>query len=188
MQFEGSPVEDGADGRGSLFWRRREVTHVCANRRWHFLVNVAAASAFVTVGRRRRCYRLGGIDVNSTDFRPGCRFESDRVAFGPGGMVNEGCYFENREHIDIGARCFLGPQVMIITSSHLIGGPDKRAGTYSGQTVTIGDGCWLGARAMILPGVTIGEGCVIAAGAVVVRDCEPHGMYGGIPARKLKSL
>jgi maltose O-acetyltransferase len=39
-----------------------------------------------------------------------------------------------------------------------------------------------------MPGVTIGDGCTIASGAVVTRDCEPDGMYAGVPARRVKDL
>lgn len=58
----------------------------------------------------------------------------------------------------------------------------------SPQPITVGDGCWIGARAVILPGVTIGDGCVIAAGAVVSKDCAPNGMYAGVPARRIREL
>ncbi|WP_249354641.1 DapH/DapD/GlmU-related protein [Rhodococcus sp. USK13] len=52
----------------------------------------------------------------------------------------------------------------------------------------VGDGCWIGAGAIILPGVTVGEGCVVGAGAVVTRDCSPNGLYVGSPARRVRDL
>ncbi|MGI2292887.1 acyltransferase [Paenibacillus sp. GXUN7292] len=64
----------------------------------------------------------------------------------------------------------------------------KRAGESDRKPVTIGKGCWIGARATILPGVTVGDGCVIAAGAVVTKDCEPDSLYAGVPAIKIKSI
>ena len=51
---------------------------------------------------------------------------------------------------------------------------------------TIGDGVWIGARAIILPGVTIGEGAVVAAGAVVTKDVDPWAVVGGNPAKFIK--
>lgn len=54
-----------------------------------------------------------------------------------------------------------------------------------GDTV-IGDGVWIGMRAMIMPGISIGEGAVIAAGAVVVKDVAPYTVVGGNPAREIR--
>ena len=54
--------------------------------------------------------------------------------------------------------------------------------------VTIGDGTWVGARAMILPGVTIGKRVVVAAGSVVTRDVPDDVLVAGNPARVVRSL
>ncbi|MEX0529597.1 CatB-related O-acetyltransferase [Raoultella terrigena] len=56
---------------------------------------------------------------------------------------------------------------------------------HRGDTV-LNDGCWLGMRAMIMPGVTIGEGAVVAAGAVVTKDVPPYAVVGGNPAKFIK--
>lgn len=58
---------------------------------------------------------------------------------------------------------------------------------YQGQgPTTLGDGAWIGMRAMIMPGVTIGEGSVVAANAVVTRDVAPYSVVGGNPAQCIK--
>lgn len=54
------------------------------------------------------------------------------------------------------------------------------------RPVTIGNDVWIGANAVILPGVTIGDGAVIAAGAVVTKDVEDYSIVGGIPAKVIK--
>jgi acetyltransferase-like isoleucine patch superfamily enzyme len=54
--------------------------------------------------------------------------------------------------------------------------------------VSVGDGAWLRARAIILPNVKIGEGAVVEAGAVVNKDVAPHTRVGGSPAVKLGDL
>jgi acetyltransferase-like isoleucine patch superfamily enzyme len=41
---------------------------------------------------------------------------------------------------------------------------------------------------MIMPGVEVGPGCVVAAGAVVIKDCEPNGLYAGVPAKRVRDL
>ena len=50
----------------------------------------------------------------------------------------------------------------------------------------LGGGCWLGMRAMIMPGVVIGEGAVVAAGSVVTKDVPPYAVVGGNPAKFIK--
>ena len=57
---------------------------------------------------------------------------------------------------------------------------------YDGDIIIEDDG-WIGAGSIILAGVTIRKGAVIAAGSVVNRDVEGFAIYGGIPAKKLKS-
>ncbi len=54
--------------------------------------------------------------------------------------------------------------------------------------VVIGNDVWIGCGVRILGGVTIGDRVVIAAGAVVNKDCEPHGVYAGVPAKLVKRI
>lgn len=158
------------------------------NRFWNFRVNVLAASPLIVGERRAKLYASAGIRLQGTSVRPACWFFSNNISFGPSGMVNRGCQFENREEISVGSAVYFGPEVFVGTSSHLVGSQEQRAGAYSPGPVSIGNGCWIGARAMILPGVSIAPGCVIAAGAVVTSDTEPNGLYAGVPARRKKDL
>jgi phosphonate metabolism protein (transferase hexapeptide repeat family) len=52
--------------------------------------------------------------------------------------------------------------------------------------VIIGNDCWIGHAAILLPGVTVGDGAVIAAGAVVSRSVPPYTVVGGVPARAIR--
>ncbi len=56
------------------------------------------------------------------------------------------------------------------------------------QPVVIGDDVWIGANAVVLPGVSIGSHTVIAAGAVVTRDVPPHSLAAGVPATIKKKI
>lgn len=55
-----------------------------------------------------------------------------------------------------------------------------------GDTV-IGDGAWIGMRAMIMPGITIGEGAIIASGAMVTKNVAPYTLVAGNPAKPIKT-
>ena len=115
-----------------------------------------------------------------------CYFGSPHVSIGSGSYVNSGCWFEGAGEIEIESDCMLGPQILILTSTHDIsdGGRIERRSGY--QPVRIERSSWLGARAIVLPGVTIGAGAIIAAGAVVTKGCEPGGLYAGVPARRIR--
>src|SRR6201996_8901790 len=109
-----------------------------------------------------------------------CTFESRRVTIGDGSFINSGCCFEGKGSIEVGRDAFIGPQTMIITSTHGIAKDGEVPRMPGYKPVSIGARCWLGARVTVLPGVTIGEGTVVAAGAVVNKDCEPGAVYAGV--------
>ena len=52
--------------------------------------------------------------------------------------------------------------------------------------ISIGNGCWICAGAIIIPGVDVGDHCVVAAGAVVTHGCESYSLYAGVPAKLAK--
>lgn len=85
--------------------------------------------------------------------------------------------------ITIGTKVAISREAFICTASHDITKPNRPLVT---APITICDGVWIGARAIILPGVTIGEGAVVAAGAVVTKDVEPWAVVGGNPAKFIK--
>jgi len=58
----------------------------------------------------------------------------------------------------------------------------------SSGPVTIGDGAWISANSVLLPGVEVGADCMIGAGSIVTRDTEPASLYAGNPARKIRSI
>ncbi len=85
--------------------------------------------------------------------------------------------------IKIGTKVAISREVFLCTASHNITKPNRPLVT---APITICDGVWIGARAIILPGVTVGEGAIVAAGAVVAKDVPPWTVVGGNPARVIK--
>jgi maltose O-acetyltransferase len=158
------------------------------SRRWVLAINGLAASPLLSMRTRLRIYRRFGLDIEDATVFPRCYFHTNLVRVGAGALVNYGCHIENVAPVEIGSRTALGQFVKIITSTHEVGQHDTRAGTWGVLPVKIGQGCWIGASAVLLPGVTVGDGVVIAAGAVVRADCEPDGLYAGVPARRVAEL
>ena len=89
----------------------------------------------------------------------------------------------NKACVTIGSNAVVSQGTYICTAGHDTGSELMRLVT---RPVVIGDRVWIGARAIILPGVTIGEGAVVAAGAVVTKDVEPWAVVGGNPAKFIK--
>jgi maltose O-acetyltransferase len=156
---------------------------------WHVRVNRLAASHRVSPARRARLLRAAGLDAHpGANVHPGCFFFGAEVALADGSWIAHRCYFDSRARIEVGEQAFLGYEVMLCTSGHDVGGPQRRAGDYRADPIVIGDGAWVGARALVLGGVTVGAGSIVAAGAVVTADTEPHGLYAGVPARRVRDL
>ena len=90
--------------------------------------------------------------------------------------------------LSIGNDVMMGPNVMIFTQNHRNDDLTipMRLQTAPKQKVTIGDDVWIGAGAIILPGVTIGNGVIVGAGAIVTKDVPDYAVVGGNPARVLR--
>lgn len=133
--------------------------------------------------------RAAGMNVNlRSRVSPGVVIRTNKLVLGRRSTINYHCVIDNRAPVIIGSNVGIAIGVRLITSSHEMGVPSVRAGASTLAPITIGDGAWLGSGVTVLPGVTIGAGCVIAAGAVVTKDCSPHGLYGGIPAKLIREL
>lgn len=153
------------------------------------LAREAVLSPVVPIRHRSRLLRrLGATHVADAAIGSQVRIKNpDALHLADGAFVNEGVFFDAGE-VHLGERVFVGPRAMFVTGWHEMGGPAQRAADGYHRPITVGRGSWIGAGAIILPGITIGEGCVIGAGAVVTKDCEPNGVYAGVPAKRIKEL
>lgn len=155
---------------------------------WQFLANNLVGFLLVPIRLRALAYMFLGIKTNSKNFEPNIWFYSNKISIGEGTYINRNCCFYNEANIEIGKNCFFGPEVLVLTISHNTGRDIQRAGSFYSSPIIIKDGVWIGARTTILPGVTIKQGCIVAARSVVTKNCEPNGLYAGIPARRIKEL
>ena len=90
----------------------------------------------------------------------------------------------------IGNHVNLAQGITITALNHNFEDTSKRIDEQgiSTKPVVIGDDVWIGANAVVLPGVTIGSHCVVAAGAVVTKDVPDHTLVGGVPAIIIKNI
>lgn len=92
--------------------------------------------------------------------------------------------------VKIGNHVNLAQGITITALNHNFKDADKRIDEQGISTapVTIGDDIWIGANAVVLPGVTIGDHSVVAAGAVVTKDVPPRSLVAGVPARIINQI
>lgn len=101
-------------------------------------------------------------------------------------FINHSCSFLDLGGISIEDQVLIGPQVKLVTENHPLN-PEERKSLIT-KPILIKKNGWIGAGAIILPGVTIGENSVVAAGAVVSKDVPNNIVVGGIPAKTIKNL
>jgi acetyltransferase-like isoleucine patch superfamily enzyme len=126
------------------------------------------------------------IDKSVTVFTPLHINYGKNTKLGKNIFVNFDCTFLDLGGIRIDDNVMLAPGVKLLTESHPIASGDRQ--TLTTGTIHIKKNAWIGANAVILPGVTIGENSVIAAGAVVSKDVPGNSVAAGIPAKVIKSI
>ncbi|WP_437276287.1 acyltransferase [Sorangium sp. So ce375] len=107
--------------------------------------------------------------------------------------IGHGCRIIVGKSITIGKDCRIAGSVFILDSSGHPSDPEARKlglppSNDEVRPVVIEDNVWIGARAMIFPGVTVGEGSVVSAGSIVMADVPPYTVVAGNPARRVASL
>lgn len=92
--------------------------------------------------------------------------------------------------VTIGSHVNLAQGITVTALNHNFEDSDKRIDEQGVSTapVIIKDDIWIGANAVILPGVTIGNHSVVAAGAVVTKNVPPHSLVAGVPAKIIKQI
>jgi acetyltransferase-like isoleucine patch superfamily enzyme len=112
-----------------------------------------------------------------------------RISIGNRNFFNRNVMIDACGYVQIGDDNMFGPDIYITDSDHTFGhglfpaNEPMRVGH-----VRIGNGCWIGAKAVILRGVDLGDYCVVGAGAVVTKSFPMGSVVAGVPARLIKSI
>jgi maltose O-acetyltransferase len=138
---------------------------------------------------RRMCvkniFKYSGIEVNverGANFGTGVNIE-----LGDYSGIGVNCWLIGP--VKIGKYVMMGPEVFLIARNHnfdRIDIPMQLQGADGDKQITIEDDVWIGARAVILPGINIGKGSIIGAGAVVTKNVPAFAIVGGSPARVIR--
>ena len=108
--------------------------------------------------------------------------------FGKNVYANFNLTLVDDSHIYVGDYTMIAPNVVIATAGHPIL-PELREKAYQyNMPVHIGRNCWIGAGALIMPGVTIGDNSVIGAGSVVTKDIPANVVAVGNPCKVMREI
>lgn len=115
-------------------------------------------------------------------------FGGKHVHFGKNIYANFNLTLVDDTHIYVGDYTMFGPNVTVATAGHPIL-PELRKEAYQyNAPITIGKNCWIGAGAIILPGITIGDNVVIGAGSIVTKDIPSNAVAVGNPCKVLREV
>lgn len=112
--------------------------------------------------------------------------EECRIIIGDNNYFNRNLMIDANGRVEIGNNNMFGPDVYITDSNHTTGnGLDPHRTPMKRGKVKIGNGCWIGAKAIILKDVELGDYCVVGAGAVVTKSFPSGSIVAGVPAVNL---
>ena len=94
----------------------------------------------------------------------------------------------DRDNLRIGNRVSIAPRVTLVTSSHPNSSRIRPVAPVASGPIVVEDDVWIGAGAVVLPGVTIGRGAVVGALALVAHDVDELTVVAGQPARPIRKL
>ena len=117
-----------------------------------------------------------------------CEFSTGKKVYVGQDLIVASPISEKTCDLIIGDRVAIGPRVTIVLSSDANWSKLMKHLKYIKSTVVLEEDCWIGAGAIILPGVKIGKMAIVGAGAVVTKDVEPFSVVAGVPAKMIKRI
>jgi maltose O-acetyltransferase len=152
--------------------------------------NGIVAARFTPDTLRMALYRLNKrMHISdSSHIKAGCELDCNEIWIGRDCFINRSVRFFGSAKVSIGDDCAIGCETMFVTISHDSSHFDRRAGDAEDKSISIGNGVWIATRVTLLPGAVVENGCILAAGSVVLGRCHANGLYGGVPAKRIKEL
>lgn len=103
-------------------------------------------------------------------------------------VINYNCVILDTSPVNLGAGVFLAPGVCLACAGHALDPEQRAQGVGTSKPITLEDGVWIGANAVVCGGVTIGQDSVIGAGSVVTRDIPAGVVAAGVPCRVIRPI
>lgn len=154
----------------NLFFKSRMIK-ICKKKFLNFGTNSDVRPGVYVVGCSK--IKMG----NNVVLRPGTMIHADTATLDVSLIIEDDVLIGSGVHIYVENHNFSNPNEIISLQGH-----------SEAQIVILRKGCWIGANAIILPGVEVGENCVIGAGSVVTKSIPSHSVAVGNPAKVIKKI
>ena len=149
---------------------------------WYFLGAPIVGSRMLPISRLKvAVLRLFGASIGSGVYlKPGIRVKFPwYLTVGNYCWIGEDVWIDNLAQVIIGDSVCISQQAYLCTGNHDWTTPNMK---LFRRPIVLHDGCWVGARATVCPGVTIGKAAVLAVGSVAAKDIPSHEIWTGNPA------
>lgn len=106
-----------------------------------------------------------------------------KLTLGENAWLGENTWIDNLDEVKIGNNVCISQGALLLTGNH-----DYTVSSfdYRNAPITIEDGAWIGAKAVVCPGVKVKSHAILTVGSTATKDMEPYGIYQGNPAQKIR--
>lgn len=98
--------------------------------------------------------------------------------------LGEDCWIDNLDKVCIGNNVCISQGALLLTGNHDYTVPSM---PYRNGAITLEDGAWIGAKAVVCPGVTVHRNAILTVGSVATKEMEENGIYQGNPAVRVRT-
>lgn len=107
-----------------------------------------------------------------------------KLTIGDDVWLGENCWIDNLDTVTIGNNVCISQAALLLTGNHDY---TQSAFYYRNAPIILEDGVWIGAKAVVCPGVTAFSHSILTTGSIATKDMEPWGIYQGNPAKKIRT-
>ncbi len=165
---------------------KQKLPNILVRVGWLFVSSIIFRNSLVTsYPLKRYLLRLFGAKIGiGLVIKPSVNIKYPwNLTIGDHSWIGEEVWIDNLGKVIIGSHVCISQGAMLLTGNHDY---SSRLFPLMVQSITLGDGCWIGAKALVSPGVTCGEHSVLAVMSVASRNLEPYTIYRGNPAEPVK--
>ena len=106
-----------------------------------------------------------------------------KLTLGDNVWLGEGCWIDNLDKVTIGNNVCISQGALLLTGNHDY---TSKSFDYRNAPIIVEDGAWIGAKAVVCPGVTVRSHAVLTVASIVTKEMEAYGIYQGNPAKIIR--